>query len=59
VFPFTGTVKWESVMNALYESGCKADLVLETTGSRMPDSLRDEEQKMLVSICKHLISLYK
>ena len=57
--PFTGTVQWEKVMNALYESGCKADLVLETGFSGMPDALKDEGLKTSVSICRHLISLYQ
>lgn len=59
VMPFGGTVEWEEVMHALYESGCKADLVLETTGSRMPDPLKDEELKTLASLSRHLVSLYK
>jgi len=59
MMPFTGTVQWEKVMHALYESGCKADLVLETGFSGMPDPLKDEGLKTSVSICKHLLSLYQ
>lgn len=59
MMPFTGTVQWEKVMHALYASGCKADLVLETGFSGMPDALKDEGLKTSVSICKHLVSLYK
>ena len=38
---------------------CKADLVLETGFSGMPDALKDEGLKTSVSICRHLISLYQ
>lgn len=57
--PFTGTVQWEEIMHAMYESGCEADLILETGFSGMPDPLKDEALKTSVSICKHLISLYQ
>ena len=59
VWPFTGTVQWEKVMHAMYESGCKADLVFETGFSGMPDHLKDEGLKTLYHMGEHLISLYR
>lgn len=57
--PFTGSVQWEKVMHAMYEGGCKADLVFETGFSGMPDALKDEGLKTLYHIGQHLVSLYK
>lgn len=59
MLPFTGTVQWESVMHALYASGCQADLIFETGFSRMPDSLKDDGLRACMSIGRHLVSLYQ
>ena len=59
MMPFTGTIAWERVMHALCEGGCKADLMLELDGPKMPDCLRAEELYMLRRACEHLVSLYK
>ena len=59
MMPFTGTIAWERVMHALYEGGCKADLMLELDGPQMPDCLRAEELYMLRRACEHLVSLYR
>lgn len=57
--PFMGSVAWEKVMHALYEGGCKADLIFETAFSSMPEALRDDGLKLLYHIGQHLVSLYQ
>lgn len=61
VLPFTGFIPWEDVMHALYEGGCKADLIFEivTCGDKMPDCLKDEAARLCYKVGEHLVSLYK
>ncbi len=59
MIPFMGNIKWERVMHALYEGGCKADLMLELDKTNMPETLLLEEARMARRACEHLVSLYK
>lgn len=59
MMPFTGTIAWERVMHAMYEGGCKADMMLELDVSRMPLSLQVDEMRLQRMACEHLVSLYK
>ena len=61
VMPFTGFIPWEDVMHALYQGGCKADLIFEigTCGDKMPECLKDEAAKLCYKVGEHLVSLYK
>ncbi len=58
--PFTGTLPWEKVMHALYEGGCKADMIFEiTTTHRMPAALQDVTARYCCEVGRYLVSLYK
>ena len=59
MIPFMGNIQWERVMHAMYEGGCKADLMLELDPTNMPECLLLEEARMAHRACEHLVSLYK
>ena len=48
-------------MHALYQGGCKADLIFEigTCGDKMPECLKDEAARLVYKVGEHLVSLYK
>ncbi len=60
VLPFEGTIPWERVMHALYESGSPADLIFEvSTNNRMPEALKDLTARYHYDVGQYLLSLYK
>ena len=60
ILPFMGNIPWADVMHALYEGGCKADLIFEIgTCSVMPECLKDEAAHLCYLVGEQLVALYK